>query len=42
MSKSIETCLLHQTLAAPPKLQVGMATLVAEGALVSQPINFAR
>jgi hypothetical protein len=30
--KSIEACLLHQTLADPPKLKVEMATLVTEGA----------
>jgi len=39
--KSIEACLLHRTLADPPKLKVGMATLVTEGSAATQPANFA-
>jgi len=39
--KAIEACLLHRTLADPPKLSVSMATLVTEGPPASQPVNFA-
>jgi putative redox protein len=39
--KSIETCLLHRTLADPPKVSVSMATRVTEGPHAPRPINFA-
>src|SRR6204780_4845921 len=35
--KSIETCLLHRTLADPPKLKVSTATLVTEAPPATQP-----
>jgi len=38
--KSIETCLLHRTLADPPKMRVALATVVTEGPPATQPINF--
>ena len=37
--RAIEACLLHRTLANPPKLKVSMATLVAEGPPAEQPAN---
>jgi uncharacterized OsmC-like protein len=39
--KSIEACLLHRTLADPPKLTIAMATLVTEGPPATQPVNTA-
>ncbi len=39
--KSIEACLLHQTLANPQELKVSMATLVTEGPPPAHPVNFA-
>jgi putative redox protein len=38
--KSIETCLLHRTLADPPKLSVSMATQVTQVPPAVQLINF--
>jgi putative redox protein len=38
--KSIEACLLHRTLADPPKLKVEMTTLVTEGAPTTRLVKF--
>lgn len=39
--KAIKACLLHRTLANPPKLKVGMTTLVTEGPPATQPVDLA-
>ncbi len=40
--KSIEACLLHRTLADPPKVKISMATVMTEGPPAVQPINSVR
>lgn len=35
--KAVEACMLHRTLADPPKVKIAMATEVAEGPAVSEP-----
>lgn len=39
--KTIEACMLQQTLTAPPKLNVAMATMVTETPRARQPANLA-
>ena len=39
--KTIEGCMLQQTLAVPPKLNVAMSTLVTESPRARQPANLA-
>jgi hypothetical protein len=39
--KSIEACLLHQTLANPARVKISMATVVTEGPPAAQPFNLA-
>jgi len=38
---AIKACLLHRTLADPPKLKVTMATLVTEGSPAARPADLA-
>ncbi|HEY1759156.1 MAG TPA: OsmC family protein [Bryobacteraceae bacterium] len=38
--RSIETCLIHRTLADAPKVKISMATLVTEGPPAQRPTNF--
>lgn len=39
--KAIEACLLHRTLADPPRIKITMTTLVTESPPAAQPVNLA-
>jgi putative redox protein len=41
LMKAVEACLLHRTLASPPRVKLSMTTLVTEGPAAPQPVDLA-